>query len=99
MGGYGKGRAGVIRRFVENGIVRAIQRKVLDKQNAADLVKRPMKTKTNKPAPDKAQVAAFRKAARELGCDESEERFQEALRTIAKQKTYHHMEKKRPRLK
>jgi hypothetical protein len=32
------------------------------------------------------QVRAFRKAARELGCDESEERFQDALRTIAKQK-------------
>jgi hypothetical protein len=30
--------------------------------------------------------AAFKKAARELGCDESEERFQEALRTVAKQK-------------
>jgi hypothetical protein len=37
-------------------------------------------------APDKTQVAAFRRAARELGCDESEERFQEALRTVAKQK-------------
>jgi len=34
----------------------------------------------------KSQVAGFRKAARELGCDESEERFQGALRTIAKQK-------------
>jgi hypothetical protein len=34
----------------------------------------------------KAQSAAFRKAARELGCDDSEERFQEALRTIAKPK-------------
>jgi hypothetical protein len=32
------------------------------------------------------QRAAFKKAARELGCDESEERFQEALRTVAKQK-------------
>jgi len=32
------------------------------------------------------QIRAFRKAARELGCDESEERFQEALRTVAKQK-------------
>jgi hypothetical protein len=32
------------------------------------------------------QVKAFRKAARELGCDESEERFQEALRAVAKQK-------------
>jgi hypothetical protein len=33
---------------------------------------------------NKAQVEAFRKAARELGCDESEERFQEALRKVAK---------------
>jgi len=32
------------------------------------------------------QVKAFRKAARELGGDESEERFQEALRTVAKVK-------------
>jgi hypothetical protein len=34
----------------------------------------------------KSQIAAFRKAARELGCDPSEERFQKALRTVAKQK-------------
>ncbi len=33
-----------------------------------------------------SQVAAFRKAARELGCDESEERFRHALRVVAKQK-------------
>ena len=32
------------------------------------------------------QVEAFRKAARELGCDDSEDRFQAALRTIAKHK-------------
>jgi hypothetical protein len=32
------------------------------------------------------QVKEFRKAARELGCDVSEERFQEALRTVAKHK-------------
>jgi hypothetical protein len=36
LGGYGKGRPGVIRRFVENGIARAIQRKVLDKKSATD---------------------------------------------------------------
>jgi hypothetical protein len=35
---------------------------------------------------DPKQVAAFRKAARELGLDESEERFQATLRTIAKAK-------------
>jgi hypothetical protein len=40
-----------------------------------------------KPDPKaKRQIAAFRKAARELGCNESEEKFQDALRTIAKQK-------------
>jgi hypothetical protein len=35
---------------------------------------------------DKSQARAFRKAARELGCDESEERFQAALQTVAKHK-------------
>jgi hypothetical protein len=37
IGGFGEGRAGVIRRFVENGIAREIQRGVLEKKNAADL--------------------------------------------------------------
>ncbi len=36
IGGYGQGRAGVIRRFVENGIADAIERKVLEKKNAND---------------------------------------------------------------
>ena len=36
---------------------------------------------------DKSQAKAFRKAAREPGADESEERFQDALRKIAKHKT------------
>lgn len=35
-GAYGKGRAGVMRRFIENGIVRAIERHVMEKKNAAD---------------------------------------------------------------
>lgn len=35
---------------------------------------------------DKQQVAAFRKAAREAGCDDNEERFQNVLRTVAKAK-------------
>ena len=35
---------------------------------------------------DKKQLANFRKAARELGADESEDRFKAALRTIAKAK-------------
>jgi hypothetical protein len=36
IGGYGKGRSGVIRRFVENGIVRAIERHVIEKKDAAN---------------------------------------------------------------
>jgi hypothetical protein len=36
MGAYGKGRAGVMRRFIENGIVRAIERNTIEKKNAAD---------------------------------------------------------------
>jgi hypothetical protein len=34
----------------------------------------------------KPQIAKFREAARELGCDESDERFEEALRAVAKHK-------------
>jgi len=41
LGGYGKGRSGVIRRFVENGIVRAIERKVIEKRSAADFGETP----------------------------------------------------------
>lgn len=33
---------------------------------------------------EKAQVAAFRKAARQLGCDESEAAFDAALKKVAK---------------
>jgi hypothetical protein len=35
---------------------------------------------------DKSQARAFRKAARDLGCDDNEERFKDALRTVAKAK-------------
>jgi hypothetical protein len=35
---------------------------------------------------DKSQLRAFRKAARELGCDPGEKRFQDALRKVAKAK-------------
>lgn len=35
---------------------------------------------------DPAQSERFKQAARELGCDESEERFDEALRAVAKHK-------------
>jgi hypothetical protein len=41
------------------------------------------------------QVRAFRKAARELGCDDSEERFKEALRAVAKHKPQPQPTKKR----
>jgi redox-regulated HSP33 family molecular chaperone len=42
--------------------------------------------KSLKRAAPEDQVKAFRRAARELGCDGNEERFKNALRTIAKQK-------------
>ena len=32
------------------------------------------------------QVKAFRKAAREAGCEDNEERFKDTLRTLAKHK-------------
>lgn len=35
---------------------------------------------------DKSQLAAFRKAARDLGADESKEGFENVLRTLAKAK-------------
>jgi hypothetical protein len=44
-----------------------------------------MAVKKDKPK----QILEFRKAARELGCDDSEERFRETLRTLAKQKPKH----------
>ena len=40
-GAYGKGRAGVMRRYIENGIVRAIEQKVIEKKNAADFGESP----------------------------------------------------------
>jgi isopentenyldiphosphate isomerase len=44
------------------------------------------KSQTQHPRENKQQVAAFRKAARELGCESDEKQFQDALRTIAKAK-------------
>jgi hypothetical protein len=44
------------------------------------------KSQVQKLADDHRQTAAFRKAARELGCDDNEERFKQALRTVAKAK-------------
>ena len=42
-----------------------------------------------------AQAEKFRQAARELGCEESEEAFDAKLRTIAKQKPKDPPEEKR----
>jgi hypothetical protein len=42
------------------------------------------KTQPQRERGDKQQLAAFRKAAREIGADENEERFKETLRTLAK---------------
>jgi len=39
-----------------------------------------------KPKRESDQIRAFRKAAREAGCEPDEKRFQDALRTIAKAK-------------
>jgi hypothetical protein len=44
-----------------------------------------MKKQTRKQEP-KNQVRAFRKAARQLGADESEERFDAALKKVARHK-------------
>lgn len=45
------------------------------------------KAKAQKPPDnDREQATAFRKAARELGCVDSEEQFQSALRKIARHK-------------
>jgi len=41
------------------------------------------------------QLRRFKETARVLECDESEERFDDALRTIAKQKPHRHKTKKR----
>ena len=43
----------------------------------------------------KTQLAAFRKAARELGADEFDERFKETLRTLAKHKPQPQASKKK----
>jgi hypothetical protein len=44
------------------------------------------KSQVKKAESERDQAAAFRKAARELGCDDSEEQFQGALRKIARHK-------------
>lgn len=45
-----------------------------------------MSKKTKMPLSDEEQTKAFRKAARELGADENEDRFKDALRRLAKHK-------------
>jgi hypothetical protein len=47
----------------------------------------PKMTNVVKPTP-KEVVSAFRKAAKDLGCDESEERFRETLFAIGTQKIW-----------
>jgi hypothetical protein len=42
--------------------------------------------KNQRPTKDADQIRAFRKAARELGADKSDDRFKDALRKIAKAK-------------
>ena len=36
LGAYGKGKAGVMRRFIENGIADALEKRVISPKNAAD---------------------------------------------------------------
>jgi hypothetical protein len=43
---------------------------------------------------DEKQIKAFRKAARALGCDDNEDRFKDALRTVAKAKPHPQESKK-----
>ena len=40
IGGYGKGRSGVIKRFVENGIARELRRNILKQNNADDMAEK-----------------------------------------------------------
>lgn len=47
IGGYGKGRAGVIRRFIENGVVRAIEGGVIEKKSAANFEETPADDEDN----------------------------------------------------
>jgi hypothetical protein len=46
---------------------------------------------------DKSQSERFKQAARELGCDESEERFDKALKAVAKHKPKVEAGTKKPR--
>jgi hypothetical protein len=50
--------------------------------------------KATKPKRESDQIHAFRKAARELGADENEERFKDVLRRVAKHKPPQEAKKK-----
>jgi hypothetical protein len=54
-----------------------------------------MSQMTRRPKKPSRQIDEFRKAARELGCDESEERFQAALKVVARRKPKGATKKKR----
>jgi hypothetical protein len=41
VGSYGKGRSGVMRRFIEDGITRQIERRIIEKRDAFDFGERP----------------------------------------------------------
>jgi len=41
VGSYGKGRSGVIRRFVENGVTHAVERGVIGKRDATEFGESP----------------------------------------------------------
>jgi len=41
IGCYGKGKAGVMRRFIENGIARAVERGLIEKRDAANFGEAP----------------------------------------------------------
>jgi hypothetical protein len=41
VGTYGKGRSGVMRRFIENGVARLVEKRVIEKRNAADFGETP----------------------------------------------------------
>lgn len=41
LGAYGKGRAGVMRRFIENGVADAIEKKVIAPRDVADFGEEP----------------------------------------------------------
>jgi hypothetical protein len=41
MGPFGRGRSGVMRRFIEDGIARQIARKIIERRDAFDFGERP----------------------------------------------------------